>query len=138
MKKLQIATILLLVSISSTGCVTLGGYKVHPGAGGYISGPATTTQVFISQSYDTLSAADIIIQTTRADFTTGKFPSGIMPQVRAAFNDLVNAYNTAQGTWYAYNQAVVSGQTPGQAGLTTALTILDSKLLALTTAKGGQ
>lgn len=127
---------LLVLALLCAGCAT-SAYQVHPGAGGYTSGPATQTQIFISQSYDTLSAADAVIIETRADFLANKFPAAAAPKVRAAFNVLVTAYDTAQQAWLAFNASASAGGTINQNALAAALSGLNQALTSLASAKAG-
>lgn len=126
----------VLSAVLLVGCAT-GAYKVHPGSGGYVSGPATQTQIFISQSYDTISAADAVIGETRADFLANKFPAAAMPKVRTAFNALVASYDTAQQAWLAFNASSSAGGTATQNALSAALSGLNQALTGLASAKAG-
>ena len=129
--------LLLALCLAMIGCATKA-YQVHPGAGGYVSGTPTTAQLFDSQSYDTLSATDAIIQQTRADYQANKFPTSAMPTIRIAFNALTTAYDGAQASWLAYDGALKTGQTPSQAALQAALATMGSAVTQLTTAKGAK
>lgn len=135
MKKALLAT--LATAVLLAGCAAAN-YKVHPGAGGYISGTPTTAQLFDSQSYDALSATDAIIQQTRADYQANKFPTSAMPTIRTAFNGLTQAYDGAQSAWLAYDGALKAGQTPSQAALQASLAAMQAAVTELTAAKGGK
>lgn len=126
----------LVLTLLCVGCKS-GAYKVHPGAGGYVSGTATATQLFLSQSYDTLSAADVVIMQTRADFLGNKFPAAAMPKIRNAFNITVSAYDTAQQSWVATNAAATTGGSTTQTALTAAIAALNQALTSLSSAKAG-
>jgi hypothetical protein len=127
---------LIVLALLCAGCAT-GAYKVHPGSGGYVSGPATQTQIFVSQAYDTLSAADAVIVETRADFLANKFPAAAAPKVRTAFNALVTAYDAAQQAWLAFNASASAGGTATQNALSAALSGLNQALTGLASAKAG-
>ena len=128
--------IVLAVSLA-IGCAN-GAYKVHPGAGGYVSGAATPLQTGISQAYDTLAAADAVIDQTRADFLANKFPASVMPKIHDTFNAVVLAYDTADNAWLALNQAASTGGTPSQDALNAALAGLNTALSGLAGAKVNQ
>ena len=128
--------VIVLVAASLTGCAT-GAYKVHPGAGGYVSGTPTAAQLFDSQEYDVLVGANAVIQQTQADYLAGKFPTSAMPGIRSAANAATTAYNVAQAQWLAFDGALKVGASPSQSALTSALAALQSALTQLTTAKGG-
>ena len=68
------------------GCAA---HPIHPG----------TANSFDSGAYDTLSVADNVIQSTKADFAANKFPASIAGNVKTALNALINAYDIAD-TFY--------------------------------------
>lgn len=128
---------IIFIAICITGCAAQS-YKVHPGSGGYISGTPSPTQLFISQGYDTLSAASAIIDQTRTDFLANKFPASVMPAIRTAFNSLVAGYDTTQASWITFNQQVTGGANPSQAALQAALSGVQTAVTNLSNAKAGQ
>jgi hypothetical protein len=128
--------VILVLALLCTGCASQA-YRVHPGAGGYVSGQPTATQLFLSQSYDTLSAADVVIQQTRADFLANKFPTSAMPKIRVAFNALVGSYDTAQQAWLTLNAAIPNGDLTLQSALSAAIAALNQALTSLSATKAG-
>lgn len=135
MRRIGLVLALALCTVS-VGCKTQA-YQVHPGAGGYVSGQPTATQLFLSQSYDTLSAADAVIVQTRAEFLANKFPAPIAPKVRTAFNSTVAAYDSAQQSWLAFNASATAGGNVTQAALAAAIAALNQALTNLNTVKAG-
>ncbi len=126
----------LVLAVAMAGCSSAT-YKVHPGAGGYVSGPATPAQAFASSAYDSLVGADAVIQQTRASFLANKFPVSAMPTIKTAFNATVKAYDDAQAAWIAFNTSAANGGTPSQDAVNAALAALTGALTQLTAAKGG-
>lgn len=137
MMKYVLAAALFISAISLAGCAAAT-YQVHPGAAGYISGSPTPVQTFASQSYDTLVGADAVIVTTRADFLGNRFSATAMPTVKAAFNALVQAYDTAQASWIAFNQSASANPSISEAALSAAIAGLNQSLSNLSIAKGAQ
>lgn len=137
LRRVTLLTLGLYIALACIGCASKT-YQVHPGAGGYVSGPATAAQLFDSQSYDTLSATDAIIEQTRADFLANKYPANIAPTIHNAFNSLVAVYNNAQSAWLALDAALKAGQPASQAALQAALTSLQTTTNQLLAAKGGK
>jgi hypothetical protein len=135
MKSLVAAILICVLALS--GCAAQS-YQVHPGAAGYITGPPTPVQTFASQSYDTLVAADAVIVQTRADFLGNKFSAAAMPTVKTAFNALVQAYDTAQAAWIAFNQSASTNPSVSEATLSAAIAGLNVSLTNLATARGAQ
>lgn len=127
---------LALTLLACFGCQHAA-YKVHPGAAGYVSGTASSVQIVASQGYDTLVAADAVIQSTRADYLAGKFPATAMPAVKAALNGVINTYDVANAAWLTFNQAAAVNPSTPQLALVTALAGLNQALQQLATAKGG-
>jgi hypothetical protein len=132
-------TILVVaLAVLCTGCLTISrNYKVHGGAGGYVSGPATPTQLMISQTYDVLLAADAVIVKTRADFLANRFPVSAMPRIRTSFNALVSAYDTAEQSWVAFNASASAGASTDQSALLAAIAALNQQMTALAASKVG-
>jgi uncharacterized protein YceK len=128
--------IAVLAAVMLSGCAAAT-YKVHPGAGGYVSGVASTAQIFDSQEYDALVGANAVIQQVQADYLANKFPTSSMPAIRTAANAATTAYNTAQAQWLAFDGALKSGGTPSQAALISAVSAMTAAVAQLTTAKGG-
>lgn len=125
----------IILALLLAGCAT-SAYHAHPGAAGYITGTPTPVQLFASQSYDTLVAADSVITQTRADFLAGKFTAAQMPTVRTAFNVLVSSYDTAQASWIAFNTQATANPSISQAALAAALAGVNTAITNLATAKG--
>jgi hypothetical protein len=69
--------------------VACAAHPIHPG----------TANAFDSGAYDTLSVADSVIQSTKADLAANKFPASISGNVKSALNGLIAAYNIAD-TFY--------------------------------------
>jgi hypothetical protein len=127
----------LLLSLVLVGCAASGAYQVHPGSGGFTTGTPTAVQLVISHAYDTLLATDGTIQQTRADFLANAFPAAAMPKVKVAFNALVQAYDAAQASWIAFNQAATADPSVPQAALAAALAGVTTAITNLNAAKGG-
>jgi hypothetical protein len=135
---LKIRNLLLIASLLCTGCLSLSRtYRVHPGSGGFVSGQPTATQLFISQSYDVLLAADAVIVKTRADFLANRFPVSAMPRIRTSFNALVSAYDAAEQSWVAFNASASAGASTDQSALLAAIAALNQQMTALAASKVG-
>lgn len=128
--KLQFACMLavLLAVVSVGGCAVMGAHPNHPGS----------VNTFDSTSYDALLVADSMIKTTRTDYLSGKVPAAIMPQVHAAFNDLVAAYGAADSVYITYHVAATQGvATVAMANaVTTDLTVLSADIAKVKTIRG--
>ena len=135
---MKIRAVLAVLVLGLIGGCASANYKVHPGAGGYISGTATAVQVFDSQEYDAISAASVVIQGVQADYLAGKFPASAMPTIRTATNSAVAAYNDAQAQWMAFDGALKAGGTPGQSALISAVAAMNNAISQLTTLRGGK
>lgn len=127
----------IVLCFALVGCRSAA-YQVHPGAGGYVSGAPSALQLVDSQAYDTLVAADAVINQTRADFLANKFPTSSMPNIKTAFNAVVHGYDTANSAWTAFDAAVKAGGSPAQDVLAAALAGLNTNLTSLTAAKAAQ
>jgi hypothetical protein len=134
MKKQRFAIWTLSVVLLA-GC---GAYKVHPGSAGYTgTGTATAAQTISSHAYDTLLGADAVLQQTSLDFMANKFPAAAMPTIRAAYNDAAVAYNTANVSWRAFNDAATRDPSVSHAALDAAIAGVNAAITNLTNVKGG-
>lgn len=124
MKKILAATV---VAIMLTGCAAR---PIHPGA----------ANNFDSTSYDTLTVTHNVIENTKTDLAAGAFSADIVPNIKAALNDLVTAYNVADSAYLAYHAAAVAGTaTVEQANAVTAgLAQVNSATTTLVTIKGNR
>jgi hypothetical protein len=132
MKRLVLA---IALSVSMVGC-SPATYQVHPGAGGYTTGTPTASQIFDSQEYDALVAANTIIQGVQADYMAGKFPASAMPTIKTAANAATTAYNIAQAQWMEFDASLKSGGTPSQSALLSAVAAMNTAVSQLSAAKG--
>lgn len=89
----------LFLLVSSVGCAAR---VQHPG----------TANSFDSTTYDTLMLTESVIQSTKADLASGKFPASISGNVKSALNALIVAYNAADIA-YCDPQSTVPGTTLG-------------------------
>lgn len=72
--------VVLLAAILLVGCAA---HVQHPG----------TANAFDSDVYDSLLVAHSVIESTKSDIGAGQFPATILPQVKAALNGLITAYD---------------------------------------------
>lgn len=111
----------------------------------FISGCAKSVPVpgaanaFDSSSYLTLVTTDSVIQSSKADLTANKFPAAIVPNVKAALNGLIQAYNVANLAYRGYHAAAIANTvTPAQqTAVTNALNNVQTATSTLITAKAG-
>lgn len=144
--RLLVVLLFLVSSFALTGCVA---HQIHPG----------TANSFDSATYDTLMLTDNVIQSTKADLAANRFPASLVPNIKAALNVLITAYDAADIA-YCDPRSTTPGTTLGSlqcspssyhaavnsaAGATNAQQALVSNALAqvntatanLATAKGG-
>jgi hypothetical protein len=122
---LLVVTVLLALLLPS-GCSNA---VIHPG----------TANQFDSDTYSALQVTNSLIVSTKASYAAGSFPASIMPQVKSALNNLIQAYDIADNVYLAYHNAANStaGATPAQqAAVTTAMSQVNtasSSLITVTT-----
>lgn len=117
----------LVLALALTGCAA---HVTHPGS----------ANAFDSNSYDAVLVAHSVIETTKTDLANGAFPASIAGNVKTALNDLIKAYDAADQFYISYHNAALAGTaTAAQStALTNALTDVNSKTSALTSAKVGK
>lgn len=120
--------VLALAVMFLGGCAAMK--PVHPNQANTFDGAA----------YDTLTLAQSIIDSTKADLTAGAFPPSIVGNVKAALNDLIRAYDAAKPLYAEYHAAAYNGvATVAQSNaLTNAITNINNTTTALAAAKAGK
>jgi hypothetical protein len=115
---------LILAALLLTGCATR---PIHPGA----------ANTFDSDSFDALVVANSVIVNTKTDLTAGAFAPTLVPSIKAALNDLITAYDTADAAYLVYHAAAVAGTaTVAQSNaVTSGLTQVNIATSALVTVK---
>jgi hypothetical protein len=123
---MKLAVLALAVMLSG-GCAAK--QPIHPNA----------ANKFDSLSYDSLTVAKSIIDSTRADLAANAFPPSISGNVKTALNDLIRAYDAAYPLYGQYHQAAYNGvaTTAQSDALTNAISNLNTKTTALAVAKKG-
>lgn len=123
MKRLRLLVpLLLLVSCAAS--------QIHPGS----------PNAFDSASYDTLIATHSIIETTKTDLANNAFPVSIAPNVKAALNTLIQAYNAADTAYQSYHSAALTGTATAaqQTSVSAAIANVNAATTALTNAKAAK
>jgi hypothetical protein len=117
----------LALALALTGCAA---HVIHPGS----------ANKFDSDAYDAVLVAHSVIETTKTDLANNAFPASIAGNVKTALNDLVTGYNAADAAYQAYHNAALAGTatTAQSTSLSNALTDVQNKTTALTSAKAGK
>ena len=85
-----------LMALMLSGCAARA---VHPGA----------ANAFDSSAFDTLDITHGVIENTKTDIAAGAFDASLVPNIKAALNDLIVAYNVADSAYLVYHVAALSG-----------------------------
>lgn len=116
----------LLVATGLSGCAAR---PIHPGAANRAD----------SDFYDTLLVTNSVIENTKADLDSGKFPASIRAKVISSLNTLVTLYNDADKVYVVYHNAALAGTatTQQQTDVQTKINSVTNAVSALASAKGG-